>query len=93
MTIAVSAVALLLVRRRIGLISLAVAALIGFSRVYIGAHYVYDVLAGAVLGTTVALIGLLVRAPLTAVVIRLRQGRLRPVVGTAVVDEPSLRTG
>jgi membrane-associated phospholipid phosphatase len=93
-TIAVSAtVALFLVGRRVGLASLAVAVLIGFSRVYLGAHYVHDVLAGAVLGAGVALIGLLLRAPLTTVVVRLRSGRLRPPVGTAVAEDTSLRTG
>jgi undecaprenyl-diphosphatase len=72
-TIAVSAaVALLLVDRRLGFGGLAVAAVIGFSRVYLGAHYVHDVLAGAVLGALVALCGLLLRAPLTALVTRSR---------------------
>ncbi|WP_103352157.1 phosphatase PAP2 family protein [Amycolatopsis sp. CA-128772] len=86
-TIAVSAaVALLLVGRRVGLASLAVAVLIGFSRVYLGAHYVHDVLAGAVLGAGVALIGLLLRAPLTALVIRMRSGRLRQLVGTTLLE-------
>jgi membrane-associated phospholipid phosphatase len=72
-TIAVSAaVALLLVDRRLGFGGLAVAAVIGFSRLYLGAHYVHDVLAGAVLGALVALCGLLLRAPLTALVTRSR---------------------
>ncbi|MEV6624867.1 phosphatase PAP2 family protein [Amycolatopsis sp. NPDC051106] len=76
-----AAVALLLADRRIGSGALAVAALIGFSRVYLGAHYVHDVLAGAVLGTLVALAGLLVNGPLTAVVGRARTGRWRPFLG------------
>ncbi len=93
-TIAVSAaVALLLVGRRAGLASLAVAVLIGFSRVYLGAHYVHDVLAGAVLGASVALLGLLLRGPLTALVIQLRSTRWRPLVGAAMIEEASPRTG
>ncbi|MEO6088345.1 MAG: phosphatase PAP2 family protein [Umezawaea sp.] len=92
--IAVSAaVALLLVGRRIGFASLAVAVLIGFSRVYLGAHYVHDVLVGAVLGAGVALVGPLLRAPLTAVVARLRSSGWHPLVGTAVIEETSPRTG
>jgi membrane-associated phospholipid phosphatase len=84
-TIAVSAaVALCLAGRRIGVASLVVALLIGFSRVYLGAHYVHDVVAGAVLGALVALVGLLLRAPLTALVVRMRSGRWRPLVGVAV---------
>ncbi|WP_410574812.1 phosphatase PAP2 family protein [Amycolatopsis sp. cmx-4-61] len=71
MTIAAAAaVALLLAHRQLGLGGLAVAAVIGFSRIYLGAHYVHDVLAGAVLGTLVALCGLVARAPLTAIVSR-----------------------
>jgi len=49
------AVALFLSLRRIGIIALIFAALIAFARVYVGEHYVTDVLAGAVIGGGVAL--------------------------------------
>ena len=41
---------LLIARRRIGLVCLAIPILIGFSRMYIGAHYLSDVVCAAVLG-------------------------------------------
>jgi len=47
---------LLIRRRRIGLACLPIPILIGFSRMYIGAHYLSDVVCAAVLGTVCALI-------------------------------------
>jgi membrane-associated phospholipid phosphatase len=47
---------LLLARRRIGLACLPIPILIGFSRMYIGAHYLSDVVCAAVLGILCALI-------------------------------------
>ncbi|MDQ6655372.1 MAG: phosphatase PAP2 family protein [Verrucomicrobiota bacterium] len=56
---------LLLARRRIGLPLLAIPLLIAFSRLYIGAHYLSDVVAGAVVGaSTAALIWCAVRSRL-----------------------------
>ena len=46
---------LLIARRRIGLACLPIPILIGVSRMYIGAHYLSDVLCAAVLGTLCAL--------------------------------------
>jgi membrane-associated phospholipid phosphatase len=61
------AAGLLLVNRRLGLIACLAAALMAFTRVYIGAHYPWDVLGGLAFGATVALLGwLLLRHPLTA---------------------------
>jgi membrane-associated phospholipid phosphatase len=47
---------LLIARRRLGIACLAIPMLIGFSRMYIGAHYLSDVLCAAVLGSLCALV-------------------------------------
>jgi membrane-associated phospholipid phosphatase len=47
---------LLIARRRIGLACLPIPILIGVSRMYIGAHYLSDVVCAAVLGTLCALV-------------------------------------
>jgi membrane-associated phospholipid phosphatase len=47
---------LLIARRRVGLACLPIPILIGFSRLYIGAHYLSDVVCAAVLGTLCALV-------------------------------------
>ena len=67
---------LLLVSRRLGLWTAAAAVLLAFSRVYIGAHYPGDVVAGLLLGAAVALLGwVLLRGPLTSVSASLRGQR------------------
>ena len=47
---------LFIARRRIGLACLPIPILIGFSRMYLGAHYLSDVVCAAILGTLCALI-------------------------------------
>src|SRR4029077_15611234 len=47
---------LFIARRRIGLACLPIPILIGFSRMYLGAHYLSDVVCAAVLGTLCALV-------------------------------------
>jgi membrane-associated phospholipid phosphatase len=51
-----AAVAVSLVHRRLRLPLLALAALVALSRVWLGVHYLSDVLAGAALGATVAVV-------------------------------------
>lgn len=62
-----AATGLLFVSRRLGIVALAAAVLMAFSRVYVAAHYPWDVLAGLMLGAGVTGLGwLLARVPLTA---------------------------
>lgn len=72
------AVGLLLVSRRLGSVAAVAALLMAAVRVYVGAHYPDDVVAGLALGATVAGVGWLVVArPLTWLVHR---GRALPLV-------------
>jgi undecaprenyl-diphosphatase len=72
------AAGLLLAHRRLGLVAAAAALLMAFSRVYVGAHYPWDVAGGLVVGGLVAVLGwLLLARPLTALTGWLRT---RPVL-------------
>lgn len=72
------AAGLLIASRRLGIIAAALAVLMAATRVYVGAHYPLDVLAGLVLGAGVAGVGWLVlRKPLALAVSRVRH--LSPV--------------
>jgi membrane-associated phospholipid phosphatase len=82
---------LLLVSRRLGLVAVAAAVLMAFSRVYIAAHYPWDVLAGLALGAAVALLGWLVlRRPLTALSAWLRH---QPGVRSVFAEVPRPAAG
>jgi membrane-associated phospholipid phosphatase len=77
-----TAAGLLLVSRKLGLVAVVAALLMAFARVYVGAHYPGDVLAGLVIGAAVAILGwFLVRVPLTRAAAWLRdQPRLEPLL-------------
>ena len=80
-----AAVGLLHVSRRLGLIGCVGALLMAFDRVYVGAHFPLDVLAGLAVGGCVAALTQLLGRPLAAALERVRPGcRLRP---------PGARTG
>jgi membrane-associated phospholipid phosphatase len=75
------AMGLFLVSRRLGLVALVAALLMAFTRVYVGAHYPADVVAGLALGAVVVALGwLVVAGPLTSGVRALRATRLGPVL-------------
>ena len=75
------AVGLFFVAWELGLVTLLIALLIAFSRVYVGVHFPQDVAAGLALGAVVALIGMLLIAPLlTRLLQRLTTTPLRPLL-------------
>ncbi|MUL67842.1 UDP-diphosphatase [Mycobacterium sp. CBMA 234] len=58
------AAGLWLVDRRLGVVAVVAAAAMAFARVYVGAHYPHDVLAGLALGAVVSLAGYMLFRPL-----------------------------
>lgn len=74
------AVGLLLANRRWGTPAIALAVLMAATRVYVGAHYPGDVLAGLALGGVVAALGFLAATPVAALVGRLARTPLRVLV-------------
>ena len=83
------AVGLLFVSWRLGLVATACALALAFVRVYVGAHYPHDVLAGLALGAGVAvLVWLLLRVPTTWMVGRLRGTRASLLLGHVPAVEP-----
>jgi membrane-associated phospholipid phosphatase len=75
------AMGLFLVSRRLGLVALVAALLMAFTRVYVGAHYPQDVVAGLAVGAAVVALGWLVAgSALTSAMSSLRDTRLRTVL-------------
>ncbi|MEU7409330.1 phosphatase PAP2 family protein [Streptomyces sp. NPDC042638] len=78
---AAAAVALLFVSRRLGAVAAVAACAMALSRVWVGAHYPHDVVAGVVVGAvTVPLVLLALRRPAQALAPRLAATRLRPLL-------------
>lgn len=74
------AAGLLLVDRRLGLTAAVAAVLMAFSRVYVGAHFPVDVLAGLAVGVAVALLVQLAAPAVARLVRRLEATPVRPVL-------------
>ena len=72
------------VDRRLGLVAGLAALAMAFARVYVGAHYPLDVVAGLALGALVTSLGLLAARPLVVrLVLALERTRLRPLLSTS----------
>jgi len=74
-------IGLFLVSRRLGAATAAAALLLAFSRVYVGAHFPFDVLVGLLTGAAISLLGwLVVRTWLVRLVRAVERTRLRPLL-------------
>ena len=80
------AVGLLLTNRRWGIVAAGLAVVMAVSRVYVGAHYPADVLAGVALGGIVAAAGTVVAVPLLT---HIAERLSRTGLGALVTSEPT----
>ena len=77
------AAGVLLAHRKLGLVAVCLAVLMAATRVYVGAHFPLDVVAGLAVGAIVALASYAVARPLvTRAVVSLSRTRVRPLVTT-----------
>ncbi len=78
------AMGLFLVDRRLGVVAAAAALVLAFSRVYVGAHFPLDVVAGLMLGAAISLAGFhAFRRLLLQAVVAVTRTRFRPLMTAA----------
>lgn len=81
------AAGLFFVDRRLGWIAAVAASIMAFARVYVGAHWPLDVVAGLVLGAGITLLLMaLLRPPVSGLVEWMRSNRLHPLVARVAVS-------
>lgn len=81
-----------LVNRRLGVVAAIAAAVMAWARVYVGAHYPQDVVAGLVLGAALSVAGyFLARPMLSWLVLRTNKTRLRPLVAAAPAEPDAIQ--
>ncbi|MDQ6726999.1 MAG: phosphatase PAP2 family protein [Actinomycetota bacterium] len=84
-----AAAGLVLASRRLGAMAAVLALLMAAARVYVGAHYPGDVVAGLAMGAVVVVAGALVAVPLLrSVVGAVDRSRLRTIVAAEPAPEP-----
>lgn len=77
-----------LVNRRLGVVAAIAAIVMALARVYVGAHYPQDVVAGLALGAALSVAGyLLARPVLSWLVLRAKKTRLRPLITAVPVEQ------
>jgi membrane-associated phospholipid phosphatase len=86
------AAGLLCVHRRLGAGAVLTALLMAFARVYVGAHFPIDVLAGLAVGALVALLAQLGAPPLARGLTHLAHGQLRPLLTSRAATAPMTMT-
>jgi undecaprenyl-diphosphatase len=77
-----------LVNRRLGVVAAIAAIVMALARVYVGAHYPQDVVAGLALGAALSVAGYLLARPLLSwLVLRAKKTRLRPLITAVTVEQ------
>ena len=83
------AAGVMLADRRLGALAAALAVIMAFTRVYVGAHFPLDVVAGLVVGAVVAVLGwAMVRGVMTRAVVVMTGTPLRPLFSAARRSPP-----